>query len=129
MSDSQKEPENVTMESGPLMCGHCQTPFTNVVIEELDGRSQLRAGNLLFRKTEASCLNCGWEFRWSIREQDVQEMAVRYGDILKYGSISTKHWINFNEPSNVTDVRVDADGKIYIKKPGSDEWIGPLVAP
>ncbi len=73
---------NQTMESGPVNCQRCGRPFANFVLEEIQGITQLRCGDLLITKQEANCLHCGWTFHWNIRERDIERMAMAYGQVV-----------------------------------------------
>jgi predicted Zn-ribbon and HTH transcriptional regulator len=82
MSDAQ-QPAGVMMETGPAKCKRCGRAFAHFAIEDIEGVSQLRAGDLLITKIDANCLHCGWTLHWNIREKDVEKMAGMYGDLLK----------------------------------------------
>jgi len=71
------------MESDAVICQRCHRTFANFVIEQIQGFSQLRCGDLLIPKIEANCIHCGWTFHWNIREKDVEKMAVAYGDVIR----------------------------------------------
>jgi len=53
------------------------------VIEEIGGFSQLRCGDLLIPEIKANCIHCGGPFHWSIREKDVEKMALAYGAVIR----------------------------------------------
>ena len=71
------------MKGDAVICQRCKRTFANFVIEEIQGFSQLRCGDLLIPKMEANCIHCGWTFHWSIREKDVEKMAVAYGEVIR----------------------------------------------
>ena len=66
MTDAENRTPSVTMETGPVICGRCKRELSPLVIEEIEGVSQLRAGTVLIPKIEANCLHCGWTFYWNI---------------------------------------------------------------
>ena len=74
---------NVTLETDPLLCGRCGESLSPLVVEEIDGQVQLRAGRVLISKLEAHCLRCGWTFHWNIREKDLEKMTMTYGTLLE----------------------------------------------
>lgn len=84
MADAKKS-QSVTIETGPVVCGRCGLHMSPLVIEEIEGVAQLRAGKALINKIEACCLTpkCGWMFYWNIREKDLEKNAVLYGEILR----------------------------------------------
>lgn len=71
------------VESGPVTCQRCRRPFANLALEEIQGITQLRCGDLLITKLEANCIHCGWTFHWNIRERDVEKMALVYGRLVE----------------------------------------------
>lgn len=70
------------VETGPVTCGRCRRPFANFALEEIQGITQLRCGDLLITRQEANCIHCGWTFHWNIREKDVEKMALAYGQVV-----------------------------------------------
>lgn len=82
MTDAKNRTDTVTMETGPVICARCRRELTPLVIEEIAGITQLRAGSVLIPKIEANCLHCGWAFYWNIREKDIEKMTLRYQQIL-----------------------------------------------
>ncbi|HLE52722.1 MAG TPA: hypothetical protein VI755_11705 [Anaerolineales bacterium] len=66
----------------PVICQRCSRAFANFVLEEIQGITQLRCGDLLITRQEANCLHCGWTFHWNIRERDVERMALVYGQLM-----------------------------------------------
>jgi len=76
-------PPTVTLETGPVTCKGCRRVFHHLVIEEIKGVTQLRAGNVLVVRMDANCLHCGQAFHWNIQEKDAGKMAVMYGEVLR----------------------------------------------
>lgn len=84
MSDLQQPNENISMKSNQLICLRCRQDFPHIVVEEVEGGiMQLRVGNMLMTRVEGACVHCGWKFSHHLRDQDVEEMAKHYGEILK----------------------------------------------
>jgi RNase P subunit RPR2 len=82
MTDAKNRTDSVTMETGEVICGRCRRPLSPLVIEEIEGISQLRAGSVLIPKMEANCLHCGWAFYWNIREKDIEKMTLKYQQLI-----------------------------------------------
>lgn len=80
MADLQDE--NVTMETGKLICLKCSRKLAPFEIQEIAGLTQLRAGNVLIIKIEGRCMHCGKDFSWNIREKDVEKMTNTYKQLL-----------------------------------------------
>ena len=68
--------DNVTMETGTVICGRCGKARAPLVVEEIKGLAQLRAGDWLLTFVEARCLYCGWKYRWNIHDKDAEKMTV-----------------------------------------------------
>jgi len=73
----------VTMETGPVICGRCRSELTPLIVEELKGIYQLRAGMVLIPRIKANCRNCGWTFYWNIKEEDIEKMTTTYEEVRK----------------------------------------------
>lgn len=71
------------VESGPVTCQRCRRSFANLALEEIQGITQLRCGDVLITKLEANCIHCGWTLHWNIREKDVEKMAMVYGRLVE----------------------------------------------
>ena len=78
MTDAKNRTPNVTMETVPVVCGRCKRQLTPLVIEELAGFLQLRAGEILIS-------NIAYHIVWNIGQNLFQ---------LKMGSIGYifNHW-------------------------------------
>ena len=74
---------SVTMETTPITCMGCKTPFTGFVIEELNGLQQFRIGNFLVLGIEARCLKCGRKLYLNHRDQTLEKMSLMYAALLK----------------------------------------------
>jgi hypothetical protein len=84
MPNSSTNPlAGVTVETGPVRCGHCRHVFTQLVIEEIDGAVQLRCEGVIIQRMEARCLHCGWVFKWYANEKDIQTMTLIYKNVLE----------------------------------------------
>lgn len=80
-----KDTQPVTMTGGPVVCIRCGNLLEPLVIEEISGVLQLRAGKVLFSQATAQCMtpDCGWTFRWNIREKDVEKMTIMYSALVE----------------------------------------------
>jgi DNA-directed RNA polymerase subunit RPC12/RpoP len=70
-------------ETSPVRCGRCKHTFEHFRFEVIDDLVQLRCGNVLLLRTEMTCLNCGSVFSWTVRERDIEKMAIHYKDLLR----------------------------------------------
>jgi DNA-directed RNA polymerase subunit RPC12/RpoP len=82
MTDAKKRTTSVTMETGPVICGRCNRELLPLMNEELAGFLQLRAGSILISNIEGNCSHCGWKFIWKIREKDVENMILKYQQLI-----------------------------------------------
>ena len=75
-------PEGLHVERSHVMCKGCHAVFEHFTIEEIDGLVQLRCGEVLITRLEMACLRCGRLFYWNIKEKDVENMALKYGELM-----------------------------------------------
>lgn len=76
-------PNNPQFERTPAKCGRCKRVFTNFYFEVIDDLVQLRCGDVLLLRTEMTCLHCGSVFSWTLRERDIERMALHYRKLLQ----------------------------------------------
>lgn len=81
MADSEKP--NVTMETGPVICGRCRREITPLVIDNIQNMTELRVGSsLLIHSVQAACLHCGWEFTW-YGDKKIEKKTLAYRELLE----------------------------------------------
>lgn len=73
--------EDIKSES--MTCGRCKRTFAHLAHDEIRTIEQLRVGTLLITHIEGNCIYCGQPFRWKIREKEIKDVAVMYGEILR----------------------------------------------
>jgi len=80
-NNGQKPLADLRVERSQVKCHRCKRPFAYFTIEEIDGIAQLRCGDVLMTRAEMACLHCGAMFYWEIRAQDLEKMAIVYGEL------------------------------------------------
>ena len=85
--NGKKPTSNPNFETSPVRCGRCKHVFEHYKFEVIDDLVQLRCGDTLLLRAEIICLHCGSLFAWTIRERDIEDMAIHYKkllDLVKY---------------------------------------------
>lgn len=71
----------ITLETGPVICGRCKRTFANYQFEDVNGLIQLHSGDLIVTHIKANCCYCGWTFHYDIRDKDIEQMVIKYGEL------------------------------------------------
>lgn len=81
---TNQTPPDLTLDSGPLTCHNCGAIFSlQLVMEELAGAQAMRAGGLIISRLEGACTHCGAITHWAIRDRQLKEIALKYGEIVQ----------------------------------------------
>ena len=81
--NGHKPPAELHFERSPVKCSRCRQNFEYFIFEVIDNLVQLRCGDALIPSIRMVCMHCGQVFDWHIREKDLEQMAVAYGELAK----------------------------------------------
>lgn len=74
-------PPEMHFERSQVSCQRCRRPFEHFVLEEIDDLAQLLCGDVLISRMEMACRHCGCVFIWSVKEKELEKMALRYSEL------------------------------------------------